>query len=208
MQTIYLSSLQHYLFCPRQFALIDLECIWEDNVLTAEGQVMHQKVNSGENETRGVVKTARSLHLGSEKYGLYGIADVVEYRNEAGEQSIMPVEYKRGRPKEHRADEVQLCAQALCLEEMHQCVVPKGALFYGKTRRRTNVEFDEELRSLTISVIEGCRNILETKRTPKPTYRTSRCRNCSLREHCHPKVFNKDAGAWLQEQLKDVLDDD
>lgn len=207
MQTILLNSLQHYLFCPRQFALIDLECIWEDNVLTAEGQVMHQKVNSGENETRGTLKTVRSLHLGSEKYGLYGIADVVEYRNEAGEQSIVPVEYKRGRPKEHRADEVQLCAQALCLEEMHHCRVPKGALFYGKTRRRTNVEFDEELRNLTISVIEGCRKILETKRTPKPIFRTSKCRNCSLREHCHPKVFNKDAGEWLKAQLKDVLDD-
>ncbi|WP_350559692.1 CRISPR-associated protein Cas4 [Psychrobacter sp. CAL346-MNA-CIBAN-0220] len=208
MQTLYLSRLQHYLFCPRQFALIELECAWEENVFTAEGQVMHEKVNSGGHDTRGNIKTVRTLALGHAALGLEGIADVVEYHtDDDGNQVPFPIEYKRGKPKSHRADEVQLCAQALCLEDMHHCIVPKGALFYGKTRRRHAVDFDDELRQITLGAIDDCRHIIESGKTPKPIYSTSKCRNCSLKDHCHPKIFNKNAKAWLTKHIVASLDD-
>lgn len=208
MQTLYLSRLQHYLFCPRQFALIELECAWEENVFTAEGQVMHEKVNSGGHETRGNIKTVRTLRLGHEALGLEGIADVVEYHtDDDGQQTPFPIEYKRGKPKSHRADEVQLCSQALCLEDMHKCIVPKGALFYGKTRRRHAVDFDDELRQITLDAINDCRHIIESGQTPKPTYNTSKCRNCSLKDICHPKIFNKNATAWLSKKIASSLDE-
>jgi len=207
MQTLYLSRLQHYLFCPRQFALIELECAWEENVFTAEGQVMHEKVNSGGHDTRGSIKTVRTLRLGHETLGLEGVADVVEYHtDDNGQQTPFPIEYKRGKPKSHRADEVQLCAQALCLEDMHHCHVPKGALFYGKTRRRHAVDFDKELRQLTINAISECRRIIDTRMTPKPTYSTSKCRNCSLKDICHPKIFNKNAKTWLTKKIVNSLE--
>ena len=208
MQTLYLSRLQHYLFCPRQFALIELECAWEENLFTAEGQVMHEKVNSGGHDTRGTIKTVRTLRLGHEGLGLEGVADVVEYHtDDDGQQTPFPIEYKRGKPKSHRADEVQLCAQALCLEDMHDCVVPRGALFYGKTRRRHAVDFDDELRQITLEAIDDCRHIIESGQTPKPIYSTSKCRNCSLKDHCHPKIFNKNAKAWLTKHIVASLDD-
>lgn len=208
MQTLYLSRLQHYLFCPRQFALIELECAWEENVYTAEGQVMHEKVNSSGHDTRGTIKTVRTLPLGHKALGLEGVADVVEYHtNEDGQQTPYPIEYKRGRPKSHRADEVQLCAQAVCLEDMHNCQVPEGALFYGKTRRRHTVTFDDELRQLTLDAINDCRHIIETGHTPKPSYSTSKCRHCSLKDVCHPKVFNKNAKAWLNQYITQSLTD-
>ena len=212
MQTLYLSRLQHYLFCPRQFALIELECAWEENVYTAEGQVMHDKVNSGGHDTRGNIKTVRTLPLGHKSLVLEGVADVVEYRtNEHGVQTPYPIEYKRGKPKSHRADEVQLCAQALCLEDMHNCQVPEGALFYGKTRRRHIVSFDDELRQITLNAINDCRQIIkqgiESGVTPNASYSTSKCRNCSLKEICHPKIFNKNASAWLTKQINASLND-
>lgn len=208
MQILYLSRLQHYLFCPRQFALIELECAWEENVFTAEGQVMHKKVNSGGHETRGSIKTMRTLRLGHEALGLEGVADVVEYHTDAdGQQTPFPIEYKRGKPKSHRADEVQLCAQALCLEEMHDCTVSEGALFYGKTHRRHNVTFDDELRQITLDAINDCRHIIDSGQTPKPPYSTSKCRNCSLKDICHPKIFNKNAKAWLSKKIVTSLEE-
>lgn len=209
MQTLYLSRLQHYLFCPRQFALIELECAWAENVFTAEGQVMHEKVNSGGHDTRGNIKTVRTLPLGHRALGLEGVADVVEYHtDDTGAQIPFPIEYKRGKPKSHRADEVQLCAQALCLEDMHGCTVPRGALFYGKTRRRHLVDFDDTLRQLTLTAIQECRHIIDSKRTPPPTYSTSKCRNCSLKDICHPTIFNKNAAAWLTKKIKNSMRDD
>ncbi|GAA0314081.1 CRISPR-associated protein Cas4 [Psychrobacter aestuarii] len=209
MQTLYLSRLQHYLFCPRQFALIELECAWAENVFTAEGQVMHEKVNSGGHDTRGNIKTVRTLPLGHRALGLEGVADVVEYHtDDTGAQIPFPIEYKRGKPKSHRADEVQLCAQALCLEDMHGCTVPRGALFYGKTRRRHLVDFDDTLRQLTLTAIQECRHIIDSKQTPPPTYSTSKCRNCSLKDICHPTIFNKNAATWLAKKIKNSICDD
>jgi CRISPR-associated exonuclease Cas4 len=205
MQTqepIYLSRLQHYLFCPRQFGLIELENIWAENQFTAEGQVLHQRVNQADQEKRGSIRTVRALRLANEALGIEGVADVVEYHKQPdGSEMSYPIEYKRGKPKKHSADEVQLCAQALCLEEMHNVAIPEGALFYGEVRRRHPVVFDAALRDLTLQTILACRVIVQSKITPKAQYQAKKCRACSLIDQCHPKDFGKSAAAWLAQQL-------
>ena len=185
-----LAALQHYLYCPRQCALIHLECAWEENQFTAEGNVFHERSDSGMTETRGLKKVLRSLHVSSGQWGIHGIADVVEavYSKKGGEVVAMtPVEYKVGKPKPHRADEVQVCAQALCLEEMFAIEVPAGFLFYGKTQRRFEVPFDKELRSLTALVIQNAREVLTGIVTPLPRY-SKGCKSCSLVNDCLPDV--------------------
>ena len=202
LEPIYLSRLQHYLFCPRQFALIELEDIWTENQFTAEGQVLHQRVNQADQQKRGAIRTVWALRLANTALGIEGVADVVEYHKQAGGVEIpYPIEYKRGKPKSHRADEVQLCAQALCLEEMHSLAVPDGALFYGEIRRRHPVVFDAELRDLTASTIQACRMIVQSGITPQAVYKSKKCSACSLIDQCHPKGFRKSAAAWLAEQL-------
>lgn len=202
LEPIFLSRLQHYLFCPRQFALIELEDIWLENQFTAEGQVLHQRVNQAEQEKRGNLRTVRSLRLAHTELGVEGVADVVEYHKQPdGKEIPYPIEYKRGKPKAHRADEVQLCAQALCLEDMEGLAVPEGALFYGEVRRRHPVVFDDELRGLTRQTILACRNIVQSKITPQAQYQAKKCRNCSLLDQCHPQDFGKSASKWLAQQL-------
>lgn len=145
---ISLSALQHHLFCPRQCALIHVERLWAEDVATAEGRLLHERADAGGGENRPGVRVARGLALRSFALRVSGKADVVEF-HQAGPQAStrpFPVEYKRGKPKAHRADEVQLCAQAICLEEMFGTSVPEGALFYGVTRRRLAVSFDDDLR--------------------------------------------------------------
>ncbi|OOR90712.1 CRISPR-associated protein Cas4 [Moraxella caviae] len=200
---LYLSQLQHYIYCPRQFALIELEQVWQDNQFTAEGQILHEKANSGTDEKRGDVKIVRTLPLAQPELNIFGVADVVEYHTNNGETIPYPIEYKRGRPKAHRADEVQLCGQALCLEYMHACHVPEGAIFYGEKKRRHSVVFDETLRELTLNTIRACQDIIVQKITPKAHYSTNKCRNCSLKDICHPKVFSKGAKKWLLARLQD-----
>ena len=143
-----LSALQHLLFCERQCALIHIEQAWSENLFTAEGRIMHERVDSGGRESRGAVRLAYGLALHSFRLGLAGKADVVEFhRDGAGNWQPFPVEHKRGRAKKENWDRVQLCAQAICLEEMLGTAVPAGALFYGKSRRRQDVVFDAELRA-------------------------------------------------------------
>ncbi|WP_347989238.1 CRISPR-associated protein Cas4 [Methylomonas sp. AM2-LC] len=203
LEPIYLSRLQHYLYCSRQFALIELEDVWIENQFTAEGQVLHQRVNLADQQKRGDVRTVWALRLSNIEFGIEGVADVVEYhRQEAGIEIPYPIEYKRGKPKTHRADEVQLCAQALCLEEMHGVDVTDGALFYGEVRRRHPVHFDAELRNLTIEIILACRAIVQSKVTPKAFYEAKKCNGCSLIDQCHPERFRKSASSWLAAQLK------
>ncbi len=203
-EIIYLSRLQHYLFCPRQFALIELENIWSENQFTAEGQVLHQRVNQADQEKRKDIRTVWALRLSHIELGIEGVADVVEYHKQAnGSETPFPIEYKRGKPKTHRADEVQLCAQALCLEDMHGVTVPQGALFYGEVRRRNAVIFDTELRDLTRNTILACRAIVQTQCTPSADYQSKKCNACSLIDLCHPKDFKKSAAAWLQKQLNE-----
>jgi CRISPR-associated exonuclease Cas4 len=161
-----LSGLQHLAYCPRQFALIHLEQAWADNLYTAEGNILHRRADKAEAETRGGIHIARSLRLQSLALGLAGIADVVEFHRVAedapgvelprltGRWRPFPVEYKRGRPKANDCDQVQVCAQALCLEEVMGLDIPEGALFYGKTRRRKTVRFDDKLRARTKGLAE------------------------------------------------------
>jgi len=204
LELIYLSRLQHYLFCPRQYALIELENIWAENQFTAEGQVLHQRVNQADQEKRGDIRTVWALRLSHVELGIEGVADVVEYHKQAdGSETPFPIEYKRGKPKTHRADEVQLCAQALCLEDMHGITVPEGALFYGEVRRRHAVIFDTELRDLTLKTILACRAIVQTQCTPVADYQAKKCNACSLIDLCHPKGFKKSAAAWLEKQLNE-----
>ncbi|MDT8267268.1 CRISPR-associated protein Cas4, partial [Roseomonas sp. DSM 102946] len=132
-----LSALQHQIFCPRQCALIHVEQLWAEDGATAEGRLLHERVDAGKGETRPGLRVARGIALRSLALGVVGKADTVEFRGRPPQP--YPVEYKRGRPKAHRADEVQLCAQAVCLEEMSGTTIPEGALFYGQTRRRVVV---------------------------------------------------------------------
>ena len=191
---ITLSALQHYLFCPRQCALIHIEQIWEENLYTAEGRLLHEKADSGNVEIRGDMKTATGLPLRSLELGLAGRADVVEFHRREGEWYPFPVEYKRGRPKAHDADAVQLCAQALCLEEMLGLPVPEGALFYGKTRRRQQVAFDASLRGTTRSIAEAVHSLLERGISPPPAA-DDRCAACSLLDQCLPLPLSRKGAA-------------
>ena len=197
-ESVPISALQHWLFCPRQCALIHVERLWAENVFTAEGRVLHRRAESGENERRGEVKILRGVEIASRRHGLHGVADVVELRGHPPRP--YPVEYKRGRPKAHRADEVQLCAQALCLEEMFDCDIPEGALFHGANRRRKRVVLDEELRALTLSTAEEVREMLATGALPAPQYDKRRCDACSLRALCLPQA-RRSARAWFERAL-------
>lgn len=198
MDAIPISALQHALFCERQFALIHLEREWSENRQTAEGRVLHERAHEGQAESRGTVRTVRGLSVASAGYGLTGQCDVVEFHRDG---RVIPVEYKRGKPKSHRADEVQLCAQALCLEEMLALPrIPRGFLFYGKPHRRTEVVLDDGLRELTIGIAGRAREILATGLTPPARYEKSKCAACSLAGICQPRC-RKSAANWLASQL-------
>jgi len=199
-----ISALQHYLYCPRQCALIHLEQLWAENRHTAEGRLLHQRADAPQIERRKGVRTVTAMPLIALELGLTGKADVVEFhRMDTGERAF-PVEYKRGRPKAHRADEVQLCAQALCLEAMLGCRVESGALFYGQTRRRKEVMFDDELRQLVRETVASVRAMLDSSKTPTATYDRRRCDACSLLDLCQPKLLSgPSVGSWLSRQLED-----
>ena len=187
-QLLPISALQHLLFCPRQCVLIHIERLWEENVLTAEGRIAHEKVDESGAETRAGRKTVFGLPLRSLRLGLIGKADVVEFSQDAaGKIVAFPVEHKRGRPKEKDCDRVQLCAQAMCLEEMAGCMVPDGALFYGKTRRREDVVFDDGLRQLTEETALRLHELIDAGITPRAKY-AKKCKSCSLVELCLPQV--------------------
>ncbi len=195
-----LSALQHFLFCARQCALIHVEGLWAENVATAEGRILHEKVDAGGFESRPGVRLARGLQLRSLALGVAGRADMVEMRGDPARP--FPVEYKRGKPKAHRADEVQLCAQAICLEEMFDTAVPEGALFYGLKRRRTPIAFDAPLRALTAQTAAAARAMIAARETPAPVLMPG-CRSCSLEDACRPERLQKPPGVdrWLAAQL-------
>lgn len=195
-----LSALQHQLFCPRQCALIHVEGLWAEDTATAEGRILHERVDAGRPESRPGVRIARGLALRSVALGVSGRADVVELHGKPPRP--YPVEYKRGKPKSHKADEVQLCAQAICLEEMFGGTVPEGALFYGITRRRTIVIFDTELRDLTAVTAAAARANILAGYTPPPIYGPA-CRRCSLISLCQPGCLEKppEIARWLSAQV-------
>ena len=186
-----LSALQHLIFCERQCALIHIEQAWAENLFTAEGRIMHEHVHAEERESRGKIRIEYGMSLRSLRLGLIGKADVVEFhRRVDGSWQPFPVEYKRGKPKKDSSDKVQLCAQALCLEEMMDVSVPDGALFYGKTRRRLDVVFDDALRKLTEETAMRLHELIESGRTPGPVY-AKKCDSCSLAGMCLPKTVGK-----------------
>jgi CRISPR-associated exonuclease Cas4 len=201
-ELIPISALQHYLYCPRQCALIHLEQLWAENRHTAEGQLLHQRADQIWVERRHGVRTVSAMPLLALDLGITGKADVVEFHRHGDAEQAFPVEYKRGRPKSHRADEVQLCAQALCLEAMLAQPVNAGALFYGQTRRRKDICFDAPLRALTRQVIGDTRALLAGTQTPLAHYQSRRCDNCSLLDGSQPRLLGRPSVAsWLQQQL-------
>jgi CRISPR-associated exonuclease Cas4 len=202
---IQLSALQHYAFCPRQCALIHVEQVWSENRLTAEGRIMHEHVHDEGDESRGDVRIERGASLRSLRLGLIGKADVIEYHRQVdGTWQAFPVEYKRGKPKPDHSDKIQLCAQTICLEEMLNVSIPAGALFYGKTRRRLDVDFDEALRQETEAAAIKTHELIDAGITPAPVY-AKRCESCSLMAECMPKTIQKKR--TVESYLKRMLDE-
>ncbi len=203
-----LSALQHAIYCLRQAALIHLERVWAENRFTAEGQVVHATANlPASMRTRGV-RRVTALALASRRLGIGGVADLVEFRQTSDGERPFPVEFKRGKPKRHRADEVQLCAQALCLEEMFDCPVPEGALYYAETKRRVTVPFDAELRAITEEAIGRLRDVFTTATTPPPVWRAERCRACSLIELCSPQAMTQPVAQWRRHMVNLMLSEE
>ncbi len=201
-----LSGLQHLLFCERQCALIHIEQVWAENRFTAEGRIMHERVHEEGKESRGDVRIEYAMPLRSLRLGLIAKADVVEFHRDAeypdNTWRPFPVEYKRGKPKKDNYDKVQLCAQALCLEEMLEVEIPAGALFYGKTRRRQDIIFDSALIRETEDAAKRFHELIESEVTPKPVY-SKKCDNCSMYDLCMPKTVGK---AWsINNYLKDAV---
>ena len=201
-----LSALQHFLYCPRQCALIHMEQVWTENAFTAEGQLLHEKADSGKQEKRGAVRQQTGVLLRSHALGLTGKADVIEFHQKEGAWQPFPVEYKRGRPKQEDADRVQLCAQALCLEEMLACTVPQGAVFYGKTRRREDVVFTPALREKTRNTALAVRALFAQTSLPAPANKSGceRCEHCSLRDSCMPEVVGKRVAGYVNSLCEDI----
>ena len=204
-----LSALQHFVYCPRQCALIHLEQIWSENGYTAEGREMHERVDDGKTSYRSGVRVTRSELLRSAMLGISGVADVVEWHKLNNHEEPFPVEYKRGKPKQHDADKIQLCAQAICLEEMLSLHIPSGALFYGQTKRRLDVDFDNALREKTLLAAEGVHDLFRNGITPPPDP-GPKCKLCSLKEECLPDVIvqSKSATTYLKKLLQTLSEDE
>lgn len=207
-----LSGLQHFRFCRRQWALIHIEQQWAENFRTADGEIFHENAHNGEmTESRGDLLITRDMRVFSAALGISGACDVLEFhrgesgiplRNRDGLWQPFPVEYKRGRPKTHNADELQLCAQALCLEEMLCCEIPRGALYYGEPRRRTDVVFTPELRQEVRSLLEEMHALYARGHTPKVKAGKS-CNACSLKELCLPKLMkSRSVTAYLRRGME------
>lgn len=200
-QLLPISALQHLLFCPRQCALIHLEQVWADNQFTAEGNKIHKNAHDNHAATRAGVRITHSLPVSSRLHGLSGQCDIVEFHKNG---DVIPIEYKRGKPKSHRADEVQLCAQALCLEEMLKTHIPQAFIFYGKRKRRTPVSLDKALRDITHKTAQELHALIKSRSTPPPNYIKKLCAACSLIDLCQPHAavrLQRGARSWFQDQL-------
>jgi CRISPR-associated exonuclease Cas4 len=183
---VMLSALQHYVYCARQCALIHVEQVWDENIYTLRGQRVHEKVDIPDSEIVEGIRVERALPLWSHQLGLTGIADLVEF---AENGTAYPVEYKSGSKKPRKADDVQLCAQAICLEEMFGQPVPKGAIFHHASKRRREVIFTADLRSLVAETTKKVRQLIQTGTVPSPVA-DSRCPDCSLIDACMPYAIN------------------
>ncbi len=209
------SALQSFVFCRRQCALNHCEQIRAENRLTAEGRLLHQRVHEEKSGIQEGRLIARGLRLASRRLGLSGIADVVEFHpvsdasegvslhGRSGYWRPFPVEYKRGRPKNHNADLLQLCAQAMCLEEMLGASIEAGAMFYGATRRRLDVRFDQALRQETETCLRDVRGMLSGGVTPPPEP-GPKCKHCSLKGDCLPQL-PASAAAYLRRMVRQTI---
>ena len=211
-----LSGIQHYAFCPRQWALIHIERQWQENLRTIQGKQLHERVDDPDFfEARGDILVTRSVPLSSFTLGVYGVADMVEFHSVEeggitlkGRQGMwhpVPIEYKKGRPKQNDIDEVQLCAQAICLEEMLAVEISWGYIFYGETRHRTKVEFSPELRDSVFEQTEQMHTLFQQQITPKATT-GKHCKACSLEELCLPKIASKypSVANYIDKHLKSL----
>ena len=214
-QLLALSGIQHFYFCRRQWALIHVEKQWKENVRTLEGRLLHKRVDDPFfTEKRPGVIISRAMPIVSYRLGLYGVCDVVEFRSSPegirlhgreGNFLPMPVEYKRGEPKPDQRDEVQLCAQAICLEEMLSVKIPTACLFYAKTRKRQKIVMSEELRSVVRGMSVEMHEYYDRGYTPRVKPRKG-CRYCSFKEICLPMLTNKTVSA--QEYIHEHLTQD
>ncbi|MDO3409435.1 CRISPR-associated protein Cas4 [Saccharibacillus sp. CPCC 101409] len=217
-ELLMLSGLQHYSFCKRQWALIHIEQQWEENIKTYEGQLLHKRADNPElTEKRGNLLISRAMPLVSHRLGLSGKADVIEFHaadietppglaaklaGRRGSWIPFPVEYKRGKPKPDDWDEVQLCAQAICLEEMFGVTVEEGALFYGERERRVDVAFTESLRKRVEEYLSGMRELFDRGETPPARYKAG-CKSCSLIDICMPRMRTGGVGRYMETYLED-----
>jgi CRISPR-associated exonuclease Cas4 len=183
-EVVLISALEHYAYCPRQFALIHIEQVYEENVFTLQGNALHERAHEAVTSVEEGKRVERALPLWSERYGLLGKADVVEFYDDG---RVWPVEYKRGARRRRLHDDLQLCAQALCLEEMLGAPVPRGTIFYHASRAGREVELTEALRGQTLRAVEEVRALLRAGRLPPPV-NDARCTDCSLREACQPAL--------------------
>lgn len=208
-----ISGIQHFIFCRRQWALIHIEQMWEENYFTIDGQIKHNKVdNSGISDLKNGIKTIRSMPIASHKLKIQGKCDVVELKpDENGfyfskydkKYKVYPVEYKRGKAKIDDSDIMQLLAQAICLEEMLGLKIEKGACFYFETRRRQEVIFTDELRDKLISIIEEMNNYYNRKYTPR-VRKSKKCKSCSLRNLCLPELDGTmSVSKYIEKRLKE-----
>lgn len=224
-----ISALRHFAFCRRQCALIHIERTWVENRYTAEGRVMHERVHEKGTEKRKEVIISRGLHLRSLNYGIVGVSDVVEFHQiteelvqggkgesvgaklpgQQGSWLPFPVEYKRGQKKKDSCDEVQLCAQALCLEEMLQTQVPEGALFYGKNRRRHQVQFGSALREKTAQIVRDLHHLVASRNFVAQE-KSAKCKYCSLRQVCLPEISQRHqhVESYIRKNVNENLGED
>ncbi len=198
-----LSGIQHFVFCKRQWALIHIEQQWHENLRTIEGEILHKKAHdTALKEKRGDLIISRGMPIYSRTLGLTGACDVVELQKAAdgveiygreGTYKPVPIEYKRGKPKDDESDLLQLCAQAICLEEMLLCNIPEAFLFYGEIKHRHNVKLDEGLRERVGIIAKEMHEVYEKRYTPK-VKPSKRCKACSLVEYCMPKLLKNPSG--------------
>ena len=208
-----ISGIQHFAFCRRQWALIHIEGLWAENTRTVAGEALHERAHDDTMDAmRAGVLTVRGMPVQSRVLGVSGSCDIVEFHPDPdgvtlagreGRWRAYPVEYKRGEPKQNDCDRLQLCVQALCLEEMLLSPVPEGALYYGETRRREAVTLDEALREAARAMLEEMHQDAARRYTPKPK-RTKACNSCSLRDACLPALGKTvSAAKWLAEMAEE-----
>lgn len=209
-----LSGIQHFAFCKRQWALIHIEQQWQENLRTVEGGILHEKTHDHTiKEKRGDLIISRSMSIFSRTLGITGACDVVEFHKSRdgitlhGREATykpVPVEYKRGKPKQDNADVLQLCAQAMCLEEMLLCTIPEGYLYYGEPKRRLKVLLDEEIREQVKAICQEMHELYDRRYTPK-VKPTKACKACSLSELCLPKLCkNPSALAYMKKNVAEI----